>query len=262
MQLTFLGTDLVFPSAGNDTASYLIDNHTLIDTGWCVRQRLTELQVDQTQIKRLLFTHLHHDHTIGLPGLLFALGHGQPQRTEPLTIYGPAHAGLAVFIDRAMAFLDIQNRPHVVPDVKIIELLAGDCFPLEDYVVHVQNTCHGVPTLAYRFDQEGQALATLCGDTATHVPLIAFARHSQLLIHEASCEYGHNDALTHSSATIAAQLACQAQVGRLGLVHFPYQQAPQRLAEAQALFPATFAPKPLESLVLQPLVQPQLIHTS
>lgn len=59
----------------------------LIDCGEGTQITLAQQGLKLSRIKLLLLTHLHADHTAGLPGFLLSLGNCS--RTEPLTVYLP-----------------------------------------------------------------------------------------------------------------------------------------------------------------------------
>ncbi|MBN8216192.1 MAG: MBL fold metallo-hydrolase [Spirochaetes bacterium] len=246
MRLTFLGTDSVLPVAGNDTASYLVDDHTIVDTGLGAYRSLHEAGADARAIRRIFLTHWHHDHFIGLAGLLFGLGHGRPGPDNVLEIFAP-RAGFDEKMEAVLAFLGAARTPTVVPKLKYFPLDSGDAVSLPGYQVRVLGLRHAVASLAYRFEEDGARLLTLCGDSAPHAPLADFARGSRLLVHEAShpADFAADDPQRgHSTAREAASLARDAAVGRLALIHFPLSQRAARLAQAQPIFAQAFAPRP------------------
>jgi ribonuclease Z len=83
------------------------------------------------------------------------------------------------------------------------------------------------------------------GDTRPFDPLVAAARDADLLVHEAT--FGNDERARaletgHSTAQEAAEVARDAGVRRLALTHISARysrEAPELLAEAQAIFPET-----------------------
>ena len=117
---------------------------TLLDCGEGTQVPWKGLGWGFRQLGAICFTHMHADHVLGLPGVLFMVAHAG--RTEPLHIYGPV--GMSYTLDGLL---------RVVPDlpfpVQMHELRGGEHFALPG---NLQASCtqaaHGVPCLAYRFE--------------------------------------------------------------------------------------------------------------
>lgn len=72
--ITILGNGPVRPAVGGETASFVINDHILVDAGWCNVLHMRRFGLDPGGINHLVMTHFHHDHYLGLPHLLFYLG--------------------------------------------------------------------------------------------------------------------------------------------------------------------------------------------
>src|SRR5579871_6749490 len=252
--VTFLGTDAVVPECGGDTASFVINEKYLVDTGWYGAIKMRCYGVSPLQLEYLFLTHCHHDHYIGLPHLLFYLTMRAGERPDrpPLKIVGPAE-DLERVVKLAQEFLQMERFPPVRYTPELHPLQPGDT--LEDPLFTLQ-TCaslHPVPGLCYRFtDRQTGKVVAFTGDTAYTSAMIPLLQGADLLIHEAS--YGAapapaSNASLHSGAPDAAKVALEAGVKRLALVHCPQAKQEAALQAAQALFPNTFWPFDGEKVV-------------
>lgn len=250
-EVTFLGTGSAVPDGGHDTASFVINRKYLVDTGWCATLRMLQFGIDPLQLEYLFFTHLHHDHYMGLPGLLFYTAMRGTEGHRPLKVVGPAE-DLERVVGLAREFLQPERFDRLRVPLELIPLKAGDT--LEDPAFRIA-TCasvHPVPALCYRFTdlETGQALA-FTGDTAFDAGVVRNVHGAALLITEAS--FGANPApqpnsSLHSGAPEAARMAKEAEVGRLALVHCALAKQEEALRAARAIFPNTFWPKDGESV--------------
>src|SRR5690606_29751070 len=106
----------------------------------------------------------------------------------------------------------------------------GQSYEAEAFRFDTCATRHPVQGLCYRFEDKATGkIFTITGDTAFHPPLVPFIRGSSVLITEASCGPGKADpdrnTYLHSGAEDAAQLAAEAGVKSLYLVHGPASAA-------------------------------------
>ena len=191
--VTLLGTGNPRPVMSRFGPSTLVEagNEKLIfDCGRGVTQRLYQLNVPFTEITGLFLTHLHSDHTVGIPDLWltgWVMG-----RDTPLPVWGPKGTrAMMKHLEQAYAF-DIHIRRDV--DTKLpgagVEVIAKD---IQQGVVYerggVKVTAflvdHGEikPAYGYRIDYGGHSV-TLSGDTRPSENLIKFARGTDVLVHE------------------------------------------------------------------------------
>ncbi|MCZ8512184.1 MBL fold metallo-hydrolase [Paenibacillus filicis] len=237
--ITFLGTSTALPDAGSDTASLLINRKYLVDTGWSVVSNLRKQGVDPTEIEYLFFTHMHHDHYLSLPSLLFYFLMKRKNLAD-LKIIGPIEdlervVKLSMNLLQADRFYSGKGMPTLIP------LQPGEPYEDEVFTLHTCETVHPVQGLCYRFtDKLTGKVFSFTGDTAYHPPMADHVRGSSILITEASlgpvaADMNHNPAL-HSGAVDAARMAEAAEVDKLFLVHGPLSKADACVEAAKQVF--------------------------
>jgi len=193
IKVTLLGTGNPRPVMSRFGPSILVEAgkaKLIFDCGRGATQRLYQLKIPFSEITALFLTHLHSDHTVGIPDLWltgWVMG-----RTTPLPVWGPEGTkAMMEHLQQAYAF-DIHIRRDV--DTKLpgagVEVIAQD---IEEGVVYntagVKVTAflvdHGEikPAFGYRVDYGGHSV-TLSGDTRPSENLIKFAQGTDVLIHE------------------------------------------------------------------------------
>ncbi len=238
-KVTFLGTSTAVPDVGSDTASFLINDRYLVDNGWSVVSNLRGIGVDPTQIDYLFFTHMHHDHYLSLPSLLFYFLMMEKPLQE-LKIVGPAE-DVGHVVDLALAFLQKQRFYEERGFPEIIPLVPGQSYEDANFQIDTCATVHPVQGLCYRFtDKLSGSIFSFTGDTAPHEPIADHVRGSKLLIHEASwgpvaVDPADNKAL-HSGAVDAGRIAKAADVDKLILLHGQLSKAEACVEAAAKIF--------------------------
>ncbi len=234
-KLIILGTSNAIPDEKHENTHMVLVGETrtiLID---CVNSPILRLQkagVDFNGLTDLILTHFHPDHVAGVPQLLmnmWLMGHRQP-----LNIYGLHHT-----LDRMedlMGLYGWSEWPEFFP-VAFYRLPAQEMVAVLDYgemSIYSSPVRHMIPAIGLRveFKQSGKVLAYSC-DTEPCAEVIRLAEGADVLIHEAA------GALTgHSSAAQAGDVARQAEVGALYLIHYPTGSfaAGNQVHEAQERF--------------------------
>jgi ribonuclease Z len=256
--ITFLGTAAAVPGAGEDSASYLINGHLQIDCGWYSALKMAHYGYSPLGVETLFFTHCHHDHYMGLPGLLFyrAMRGKREGRTAPLVIVGPAD-DLLVVVDLARRFLQSERFGFdaMQSGVELRPLEPGATFEDQRYRIETIRALHPVTGFCLRLtDKHSGVVLAFSGDTAPNPALAEHARGADLLIHEASVRPDLPDAQLrgdHSRAPDAAETARAAGVWRLRLVHLAGDHREASLAAARRIFPETELAAEGETLVLR-----------
>ena len=210
------------------------DRVYIVDSGPGVVRRAAEAGIRMEQLTRAFITHLHSDHTVGLPDLIFTPA--VAGRLEPLEIYGPP--GLQAMI------LNIMQAWKEDMDVRLNGLEHG---VREAYVVHAREVKPGeiyrdarvkvsaIPVshgswkyaYAYRFDAGGKVIV-ISGDTTPNERLAEAAKGCDILVHEVYSQKGWEartpdwrryHAAFHTSAVELGKLAARIQPGKLVLYH-------------------------------------------
>jgi ribonuclease Z len=238
MQVVLLGTGFPRPSvdrAGPSTAIVIGDRTFIVDAGRDVVTRLVGAKLPLNTVQCVFLTHLHSDHIDGLPDLYntpWVLG-----RAKPFELYGPE--GTRALADGMLQFFaaDIHIRadltemhPREGAKVNVHVVHEGTVYEADGLRVTAFNVDHRPvePAFGYRFDYGGRAIV-ISGDTRPSDNLIAHAKGSDVLVHEAYLtEYFSNSdspevaarlRAYHTTAEQAGEVAAKAGVKLLVLTH-------------------------------------------
>lgn len=229
-RLILLGVGTAVPDVDRDHTHMVWDGAggpLLIDAGGSTYQRLLRAGIDPLSLQGVVLTHSHADHLNGLPALLFSLALAGLRGLMP--IYG-----LEQTLRRAHTILDAFELEENMATPAWIPLEAGNALALGDRgVLRTAPNRHSRPCLALRFQEQATALV-YSGDTAPCQEVIDLARGATVLVHEATLS---TPSETHTTPRQAGEIAAQAGVDRLILVHFsPRWTMPedQALAEVRA----------------------------
>ena len=90
MKITFLGTSCMMPTKDRNAAGILLQyegENILIDCGEGTQQQLRKIKASPSKITKILITHWHADHVLGLPGLFQTIAASTPDKE--LELIGP-----------------------------------------------------------------------------------------------------------------------------------------------------------------------------
>jgi len=144
MQITLLGTSSMMPTKERNQSGVLINHgseNILVDCGEGTQRQLKIAGNKLTKITKILISHWHGDHVLGLPGLIQSMNATGYEKT--LSIYGPS--GTESFIKKMFDVFVFDKRI----DIKIFEIGNGIFFENNDYVLEAQKLKHNIETLGY-----------------------------------------------------------------------------------------------------------------
>lgn len=221
------------------------DNVYVVDAGPGVVRRAVEAGIRMEQLTRVFVTHLHSDHTIGLPDFVFTPA--VTGRKGPLDVYGPP--GIRAMVKGILRAWreDIDIRLHglepAVKEAYVVrthEIKPGEIVRDSGATVTAIPVPHGSWKHAYgfRFDIAGKSIV-VSGDTTFSERLIEAAKGCDTLVHEfysqkgwesRSPEWRRYHAAFHTSAPDVGKLAARVQPKKLVLYHqLPMGQSPEQL---------------------------------
>lgn len=151
-ELVILGNSSATPTISrHPSAQYLrmLDHHFLIDCGEGTQMQMQRYKIKKSKLKHIFISHIHADHMLGLPGLLFSMN--LMQRTDPLHIYGPA-----VLFDILDLFIASTDNPIHFEIVKHITNADKREVIFEDTTIKVTSfpLYHRVPTTGFLFEEQ------------------------------------------------------------------------------------------------------------
>ncbi len=258
----FLGTGSAIPTAKkNHTCLFLKykQENILIDCGEGTQRQFRKAKLNPCKINRILITHWHGDHVLGLPGLLQTLA--LQNIAHEIKIYGPK--GTRKYTKEIFKTFYFVGKLKI----KIKEISKGKVFETPEFKITSERLKHSIPTLGYCFkeknktrlkknkikklklsgnqlsdlskgkdikyngkkmknekftyNQEGKKISFIF-DTGYDKKIINFAKNSDLIVSEASFDSNMNKKAKeykHLTAEQAGNIAKKSKSKRLILVH-------------------------------------------
>jgi ribonuclease BN (tRNA processing enzyme) len=236
-QVILLGTGNPNPDpqrSGPATAIVVDGEVYLVDSGPGIVRRASAAGLAMPAVKRVFITHLHSDHTLGLPDLIFSPW--TMRRTSALEAYGPPglaamvkgiHAAYAEDIRMRLDGLEPANTTGY--KVNAHEIKPGVIYRDAKVTVKAFAVPHGSwkHAYGYRFETPDRVIV-ISGDTTRSTEIIEQARNADILIHEVYSdaawakrppEWQKYHAAFHTSAGDLGRIAAEAKPKVLVLYH-------------------------------------------
>jgi len=217
----------------------------IVDCGPGVVRRAAQAGIQMKQINRAFLTHLHSDHTAGLPDLIFTPA--VTGRLETLEIYGPPGTRAMTSLVRKAWKEDMAIRLHGMEpsvsaayvvrakDVKPGLIYSDEAVRVIAFPVNHGNWKHAY---GYRFETKDK-LIVISGDTTKSASLIEAAQGADILVHEVYSRKGWErrtpdwqayHAAFHTSAADVGRIATQVKAKKLVLYHqLPMGESPEQV---------------------------------
>ncbi len=260
IKITFLGTSDAIPTAERNHTSIWLNfagENILIDCGEGTQRQIRKAGLNPCKLTRILITHWHADHILGLPGLLKTMAMSGYNNT--LYIYGPT--GTKFLMNSLMKLFAVRDEFKIE-----IREVSGKFLETGAFYLAAEKMIHGVACNAYSFvkkeqvridksklkkfgiregphlkdlkkgknmkyngkmykarnltyEEEGKKI-TFVFDTKINDKIVPFARNSDLFVCEASSvDKEGAKKYQHMMAEQAAETAKKAKVKKLVLSH-------------------------------------------
>ena len=262
IKITFLGTSDAVPTAERNHTSLLLTyggENVMIDCGEGTQRQIRKAGLNPCKITRLLISHWHGDHVLGIPGLLQTLSLSGYNKT--LHVYGPE--GTKKSMKEILKIFGFTGECKMK-----VEEVSGKFLDEKDFSLEAKPMTHNVPCNAYSFTKKGRLRIDKTAlkktglpngpllkdlkqgknvsfggkkysaknltfmdedkkisfilDTTFNSRILSFVRNSDLMISESSFADDLKEKAReygHMTATQVAKTAGKGDVGKLALIH-------------------------------------------
>lgn len=186
-----VGTPVANPARSGPAVAITVDSNVyIVDAGPGIVRRASAAKLPMPSLRVAFLTHLHSDHTVGLPDLMFT-----PwvlDRTVPLEVYGPPGTEAMVGHLQAAYAEDIDIRLHGgEPSNKTgyggrgHDVPAGVVYRDSLVTVTAFEVAHGKwpHAYGYRFDTPDRSIV-ISGDTSPTDAVVRACNGCDVLVHE------------------------------------------------------------------------------
>lgn len=152
-ELLFLGTSASAPSIKRSLPSLLVQYEEfryLIDCGEGTQRQILSSGCGFKRLNKILFTHSHLDHILGVAGLLSTLLRWE--NLEAMDLYGGRDTIARI---KALIYTVVLHPNHVPEFLRFHQIQPGILFAEEDFTVHAFPVFHrGSDSFGFRFERK------------------------------------------------------------------------------------------------------------
>jgi len=231
VKVTFLGTSAAWPSARHNNVCFVAHAREpiLFECGPSILHQLAVASIDPADIRTVIVSHIHGDHSLGVPMLMIAAQIAG--RRGPLTICMPQSAIEPMKRICTTVFPSTGRTIGSLIEWIPLPEKGSATFSLPGQArATTARAQHPVPVVSthVHFENERRTLA-FSGDTGYCERVAHNAEGADLLVHESNWSLAlQSDVIRgfgHSTATDAANIAALAKAKRLALVHISRELA-------------------------------------
>ena len=212
--------------------SFLLDDKIAFDFGPHTLEALLDSRVDPNKIDRVLISHMHLDHYVGVAELLWYRSIHEAE--DPLLIVGPEGIrGNTLKLMDLVQTPPLWNKSQIEKKIEFVENQDFDS-------VKIFHSSHTVPSVGYRVDYEGKTIF-YSGDTSYSKEVVRGATNADILIHEMTYTDEKKDIANywgHSTYSDVLRVFEESSAAQLVPVHFTRESSEyvkRRLSEIQRL---------------------------
>lgn len=235
-KLVLLGTGTPNPDPerqGPSVAVVIDSSIYIVDFGVGIVRRAAAAGLQVTSLTRAFLTHLHSDHTIGYPDLIFTPAIAG--RRKPLEVFGPK--GIIEMTSNIMRAYEVDQNERISgleparEDAYVVnahEISEGEVYRDELVRVGAFAVDHGsLESYGYKFETPDR-MFVISGDTRPSTNLIEKAKGCDILVHEVYSvlglksrpeEWQRYHKAVHTSTYELAEIANEVRPGLLVLYH-------------------------------------------
>jgi len=146
IKVDFLGTGCMVPTIERNHSGYLISykNHgILMDCGEGIQRQFKIAKIKPTKVTKILISHWHGDHVLGIPGFLENLSWAGYDRV--LEIYGPKGT------EKKIRLLRDIFKSHICIKFIVKDIEEGVFYEDDDYKLEAYELDHTIKSFGYKF---------------------------------------------------------------------------------------------------------------